>query len=346
MRDPTISDILVNGPKCVYVERRGRLSRSDVVFNDEKHLIEIVRRIVSRVGRRVDETSPLCDARLPDGSRVNAVIPPLALDGTLLSIRRSSKTPLQFKDLVEKKAITPEMVDFLAACHPGAGEHGGLGRHRLGQDDADERPLVVHPRGRAGGDDRGRRRAAAPAAARRPDGDPAGEHRGQRRDHDPRPGQERPADAARPDHRRRVPGRRDARHAPGDEHRPRRLDDHDPRQRHPRRDRPYGDDGRHGRLRPADLDHPPPDRLGRADRSSRRPGSPAASARSSRSPRSSAWRRTSSACRTSSSSSRPASTRTAWRRATTTAPGSGRSAWRRWSRPARSCRPSCSSGGS
>ncbi len=116
MRDPTVSDILVNGPKCVYVERRGRLSRSEVVFNDERHLIDIVRRIVSRVGRRVDETSPLCDARLPDGSRVNAVIPPLALDGTLLSIRRSSKTPLQFKDLIEKKAITQEMVDFLQAC--------------------------------------------------------------------------------------------------------------------------------------------------------------------------------------------------------------------------------------
>ncbi len=116
MRDPTVSDILVNGPKCVYVERRGRLSRSEIVFNDERHLIDIVRRIVSRVGRRVDETSPLCDARLPDGSRVNAVIPPLALDGTLLSIRRSSKNPLQFKDLIEKKAITQEMVDFLQAC--------------------------------------------------------------------------------------------------------------------------------------------------------------------------------------------------------------------------------------
>jgi pilus assembly protein CpaF len=116
MRDPTVSDILVNGPKCVYVERRGRLSRSDVVFNDEKHLIEIVRRIVGRVGRRIDETTPLCDARMPDGSRVNAVIPPLALDGTLLSIRRSSKNPLQFKDLVEKKAMTTEMVDFLAAA--------------------------------------------------------------------------------------------------------------------------------------------------------------------------------------------------------------------------------------
>ncbi len=116
MRDPAVSDILVNGPKCVYVEKRGRLSRSEVVFNDEKHLQDIVRRIVSRVGRRIDETSPLCDARLPDGSRVNAVIPPLALDGTLLSIRRSGKTPLQFADLVEKRAITQEMVDFLSAC--------------------------------------------------------------------------------------------------------------------------------------------------------------------------------------------------------------------------------------
>jgi len=116
MRDPTISDILVNGPKTVYIERRGRLTRSDVVFNDEKHLIEIVRRIVGRIGRRIDEMSPMCDARLPDGSRVNAVIPPLALDGTLLSIRRASKSPLQFKDLVEKRAITPEMVEFLSAC--------------------------------------------------------------------------------------------------------------------------------------------------------------------------------------------------------------------------------------
>ena len=116
MRDPAVSDILVNGPKCVFVEKRGRLSKSEIVFHDEKHLIEIVRRIVGRVGRRIDETSPLCDARLPDGSRVNAVIPPLALDGTLLSIRRASKTPLQFKDLVDKKAITSEMVDFLSAA--------------------------------------------------------------------------------------------------------------------------------------------------------------------------------------------------------------------------------------
>ncbi|MDG3004747.1 CpaF family protein [Paludisphaera mucosa] len=119
MRDPTVSDILVNGPKVVYVERGGRLTKTDVVFNDEKHLVEIVRRIVGRVGRRIDETSPLCDARLADGSRVNAVIPPLALDGTLLSIRRAGKSPLLTQDLIEKRAITQEMVDFLAACIKG-----------------------------------------------------------------------------------------------------------------------------------------------------------------------------------------------------------------------------------
>jgi len=116
MRDPTVSDILVNGPKVVYVEQGGRLNRTNVVFNDEKHLQEIVRRIVGRVGRRIDETSPLCDARLPDGSRVNAVIPPLALDGTSLSIRRAGKSPLLAADLVAKRAMTQEMVDFLSAC--------------------------------------------------------------------------------------------------------------------------------------------------------------------------------------------------------------------------------------
>ncbi len=116
MRDPAVSDILVNGPDTIYVEKGGRLERTDVVFNDEKHLQEIVRRIVARVGRRIDETSPLCDARLPDGSRVNAVIPPLALDGTLLSIRRAGKSPLLVDDLVAKRAMTREMVDFLSAC--------------------------------------------------------------------------------------------------------------------------------------------------------------------------------------------------------------------------------------
>jgi pilus assembly protein CpaF len=116
MRDTAISDILINGPKTIYIERAGRLERSEVVFNDDRHLLQIVQRIVGRIGRRVDETTPMVDARLPDGSRVNAVIPPLALDGTLVSIRRFGTRPLLVKDLVEKTSITSDMVQFLSAC--------------------------------------------------------------------------------------------------------------------------------------------------------------------------------------------------------------------------------------
>jgi pilus assembly protein CpaF len=116
MRDGAITDILINGPKTVYVERRGRLERVNVVFNDERHLLQIVQRICGRIGRRVDETTPMVDARLPDGSRVNAIIPPLALDGTLVSIRRFGARPLQIQDLVDYNALTPEMVQFLSAC--------------------------------------------------------------------------------------------------------------------------------------------------------------------------------------------------------------------------------------
>jgi pilus assembly protein CpaF len=116
MRDPSITDIMINGPGTAYVERRGRLERVHVAFNDERHLVQIVQRIAGRVGRRVDETSPMVDARLADGSRVNAIIPPLALDGTLLSIRRFGARPLLIKDLLANKAFTPEMVNFLQAC--------------------------------------------------------------------------------------------------------------------------------------------------------------------------------------------------------------------------------------
>jgi pilus assembly protein CpaF len=116
MRDASITDILINGAKTVYVERRGRLEPVPIVFNDERHLLQIVQRIVGRIGRRVDETTPMVDARLADGSRVNAIIPPLALDGTLVSIRRFGARPLLIKDLVAYKAIPKEVVQFLAAC--------------------------------------------------------------------------------------------------------------------------------------------------------------------------------------------------------------------------------------
>jgi pilus assembly protein CpaF len=116
LRDTTISDILVNGPQTVYVERKGRLELTNVSFGDERHLLQIIQRIVGRVGRRIDETSPMADARLADGSRVNAIIPPLALDGSLLCIRRFSAHPLKAADLIAKQSVAPEMVEFLAAC--------------------------------------------------------------------------------------------------------------------------------------------------------------------------------------------------------------------------------------
>lgn len=113
LKDPTVSEIMVNGPKKIYVERRGKIEKSEVVFRDGDHLLQIIDRIVSKVGRRVDETSPLCDARLPDGSRVNVVIPPIALDGASLSIRRFGAQPLKLEDLLNYKAFTPEMAMLL-----------------------------------------------------------------------------------------------------------------------------------------------------------------------------------------------------------------------------------------
>jgi pilus assembly protein CpaF len=116
LKDPTISDILINGPHKIYVERRGKLEKTDVKFRDNDHLLQIIDRIVSKVGRRVDETSPMVDARLPDGSRVNAIIPPLALDGATMSIRRFGANPLKLEDLLNFKAFTPEMAMLMEAC--------------------------------------------------------------------------------------------------------------------------------------------------------------------------------------------------------------------------------------
>jgi pilus assembly protein CpaF len=119
LRDPTVSDILINGPKVVYVERRGVLEQTNVVFHDEEHLVEIVQRIASKVGRRLDESCPMVDARLADGSRVNAVIRPLAIDGALVSIRRFGNQRLMSADLVGRQSMTTEMLEFLSACVQG-----------------------------------------------------------------------------------------------------------------------------------------------------------------------------------------------------------------------------------
>jgi pilus assembly protein CpaF len=113
LKDPTINDILINGPKNIYVERRGKMEKTTVTFRDNNHLMQIIDRIVSKVGRRVDEVCPMVDARLQDGSRVNAIIPPLALDGACVSIRRFGSNPLKLEDLLNFKAFTPEMVMLL-----------------------------------------------------------------------------------------------------------------------------------------------------------------------------------------------------------------------------------------
>ncbi|MEO8368688.1 MAG: CpaF family protein [Candidatus Solibacter sp.] len=116
LQDPTISDILVTTPHLVYVERGGKLYRTPVEFKDDAHLLRIIEKVVSRVGRRVDESSPLVDARLPDGSRVNAAIPPVAVDGPLLSIRRFGRHALKGEDLVSKLAMTEGMLELLKGC--------------------------------------------------------------------------------------------------------------------------------------------------------------------------------------------------------------------------------------
>ncbi len=116
MRDYEIADILINGPRQIYVEKAGQLVQVDLAFHDEQHLLQILQRIVAASGRRIDEKSPMVDARLPDGSRLNAVIKPLALNGPLVSIRRFGSRPLMMDDLLKYGSLTPEMVQFLAAC--------------------------------------------------------------------------------------------------------------------------------------------------------------------------------------------------------------------------------------
>ena len=114
LADPTVSDILVNSSDTIYIERNGRLQRTEVTFQDDAHLLQIIDRIVSSVGRRIDESSPMVDARLKDGSRVNAIIPPLALDGPMLSIRRFAVDPLKMEDLIKYETVQPAVAQLLA----------------------------------------------------------------------------------------------------------------------------------------------------------------------------------------------------------------------------------------
>lgn len=116
LNDPEISEIMVNGPDQVYVERKGKIELTEVFFRDDAHVMNIIDRIVSPLGRRIDESMPMVDARLPDGSRVNAIIPPLSLVGPVITIRKFSQDPLTIEDLIQFNTLTPEMARFLEAC--------------------------------------------------------------------------------------------------------------------------------------------------------------------------------------------------------------------------------------
>ena len=161
LRDPTVSDILVNTYKNVYVERQGKLERLPTTFQDDKHLMRVIDRIVSGVGRRVDDSSPMVDARLPDGSRVNAIIPPLAVDGPLLSIRRFPAERLKAQRPAHDPLDDAADARVPRALRPRPAEHADQRRHRRRQDDAAERAVGVHLRARAHRHDRRRGRAAA-----------------------------------------------------------------------------------------------------------------------------------------------------------------------------------------
>ena len=181
LRDPSISDILVNTYKNVFVERGGVLERVATTFQDDRHLLRVIDRIVSGVGRRIDDSSPMVDARLADGSRVNAIIPPLAVDGPLLSIRRFPAERLKADDLVTLRALTRPMLDFLSHCvraRMNALISGGTGAGKTTLLNVLS-GFIRHPR--AHRDHRGCRRASAAPGARRAPRDAAAERRGQRR---------------------------------------------------------------------------------------------------------------------------------------------------------------------
>jgi pilus assembly protein CpaF len=254
MKEEGVADIMINGPKKIFVEKNGKIIKSNVTFRDNAHLLQILDRIVSRVGRRVDETSPMVDARLPDGSRLNAIIPPLALDGPSLTIRKFGSKPLTLENLLSFGAFTTEMVMLLEGAMKARLNviiSGGTGSgkttllntlssfiqqdHRvitiedaaelqLQQDHVlrlETRPANIEGKGMVTATD-----LVKNALRMRPD--------------------------------RIIIGECNARHAAGDEHRSRRLDDHRPLEQPARRRGPYRDDGDDVGNRAAAEGHPSP----------------------------------------------------------------------------------------
>ena len=241
--DPEVSDIMVNGPQQTYIERKGKLELAQIQFRDEEHLLQIAQRIVNKVGRRVDQTTPLADARLQDGSRVNVIIPPLSLRGTAISIRKFSEKPITIDMMKGFGSMSDKMATVLKIAGATPDERHHFGRHRLGQDDDAQRAFEADRPGRARAHHRGRGRASPSAAALAPARNPPAEPRGPGRDHDPRPRHQRAAHAARPDHPGRDSRVRVLRPARRDEHRPRRLDGDASLQLPARMPRAYGEHG-------------------------------------------------------------------------------------------------------
>ena len=255
-----IADIMVNGSGTVYIEVAGKIQKTGIRFRDNQQLLNICQRIVSQVGRRVDESSPICDARLPDGSRVNAIVPPLAIDGPALTIRKFKKDKLTLEQLVRYGSISPEGADILkiiGRCRVNTLISGGTGSGKttllncltnyiddderiVTCEDAAELQLQQSARGAAGN-------AAAQSRRRGPD-------------HDARSGAQLPAHAAGTHHRRRGARPGSLRLAAGDEYRPRRLDGHAARQYAARGAVASGIDDHHGRLCAA-VAHDPRDDL-------------------------------------------------------------------------------------
>jgi pilus assembly protein CpaF len=153
LEDPEISEVMVNGPKQVYIERKGKLVRTSVAFENDEHVLRVIERIILPLGRRVDAETPTVDARLPDGSRVNAVIPPVAIDGPSITIRKFAQDRLGIEQLIKNDSITESMVEFFTRLRRGSLEYHHLRGHRFRQDDIVEYPLFPDSGGRANSHD-------------------------------------------------------------------------------------------------------------------------------------------------------------------------------------------------
>ena len=182
LEDSTVSEVMINGSDNIYVERHGIIERTNARFLSEEHLRRVIERIVSSVGRRIDESSPMVDARLADGSRVNVIVPPLSLDGSILTIRKFAKDPFTVKRSRSRWARFTDSRGCAARSLRGRRhEPARLGRHRNRQDHVAQRAVELRAASGPHRHDRGRCRAATTPATRHPSRGPAREHRGQRR---------------------------------------------------------------------------------------------------------------------------------------------------------------------